>query len=106
MLGDKFIRCDIFIINGRFRKLPKSSIDNKDVASDEFVTKQDVELRSKNQNPSTELMDRDVPLSNRDEEEEVKELTSTKSLEEMLLSAQSETNPIKLNRICFRLCRQ
>lgn len=80
---------------GYYLGLPKSSIDNKDVASDEFVTKQEVEFRSKNQNPSTELMDRDVPLSNSDEEEEVKELTSTKSLEEMLLSAQSETNPIK-----------
>jgi hypothetical protein len=34
-----------------FLNLP---LDKKDVASDEFVTKQEVELRSKNQNPSTE----------------------------------------------------
>ena len=80
---------------GYYLGLPKSSIDNK-IASEELPSKSSVELQSKNHKPSTKTFDRDRDVQvNEEEEEEVKTLTSQKSLEQMLLSAQSETNPIK-----------
>ena len=81
---------------GYYLGLPKSSIDNNEIASEELHPKPSVELQSKNNKPSTKTFDRDWDVQvNEEEEEEVKTLTSQKSLEQMLLSAQSETNPIK-----------
>ncbi len=81
---------------GYYLGLPKSSIDNNKIVSEELPPKPSVELQSKNNKPSTKTFDpdRDVQV-NEEEEEEVKTLTSQKSLEQMLLAAQSETNPIK-----------
>ena len=82
---------------GYYLGLPKSSIDNNEIASEELPPKPSVELQSKNIKPSTKSSDRDrdVQVNEEEVEEEVKKLASTKSLEQMLLAAQSETNPIK-----------
>ena len=86
----------IIFLFGYYLGLPKGSIDNNEIASEELPTKQSLELQSKNNNPSTKSFDRDrdVPV-NEEEEEEVKKMAPQKSLEQMLLFAQSETNPIK-----------
>ena len=82
---------------GYYLGLPESSIDNNKIASEELPFKSSVDLQSKNNKPSTKSFDRDrdVKVNEEDEEKEVKKLASTKSLEQMLLAAQSETNPIK-----------
>jgi hypothetical protein len=82
---------------GYYLGLPKSSIDNNKIASEELPPKPSVELQSKNIKPSTKSSDRDrdVQENEEDGEEEVKKLASPQSLEQMLLAAQSETNPIK-----------
>ena len=82
---------------GYYLGLPKSSIDNNEIASEELPSKPSVELQSKNNKPSTKSSDRDrnVQVNEEDGEEEVKKLASPQSLEQMLLAAQSETNPIK-----------
>ena len=82
---------------GYYLGLPKSSIDNNEIASEELPPKPSVEPQSKNIKPSTKSSDRDrdVQENEEDVEEEVKNLASPKSIEQMLLSAQSETNPIK-----------
>ena len=56
---------------GYYMGLPKSSIDNKEIASDELPPKPSVELQSKNNKPSTKSFDRDrnVQLNEEDEEE-------------------------------------
>ena len=87
----------IIFLFGYYLGLPKGSIDNSEIASEELPPKPSVELQSKNNKPSTKSSDRDrdVEVNEEDVEEEVKKLASPKSLEQMLLSAQSETNPIK-----------
>ena len=82
---------------GYYLGLPESSIDNNKIASEELPSKSSVDLQSKNNKPSTKSFDRDrdVKVNEEDEEKELKNLASPKSLEQMLLAAQSETNPIK-----------
>ena len=82
---------------GYYMGLPKSSLDKKETASKTFFNKQVEETQSKKSNstPKSFERDRDVQLIESQEEENDKSLVSQKSLEEMLLSAQSETNPIK-----------
>jgi hypothetical protein len=82
---------------GYYLGLPQPLIDNNEIASEELPQKPSVELQSKNIKPSTKSSDRDrdVQENEEDGEEEVKKLASPQSLEQMLLAAQSETNPIK-----------
>ena len=82
---------------GYYLGLPESSIDNNKIASEELPFKSSVDLQSKNNKPSTKSFDRDrdVKVNEEDEEKELKNLASPKYLEQMLLAAQSETNPIK-----------
>jgi hypothetical protein len=82
---------------GYYLGLPQPLIDNNEIASEELPQKPSVELQSKNIKPSTKSSDRDREVQENEEEveEEVKKLSSPKSLEQMLLAAQSETNPIK-----------
>jgi hypothetical protein len=82
---------------GYYLGLPQPLIDNNEIASEELPQKPSVELQSKNIKPSTKSSDRDRDVQENEEEveEEVKKLSSPKSLEQMLLAAQSETNPIK-----------
>ena len=82
---------------GYYLGLPKPSIDNKEIAYKEFPPNLSEKLQSKNNKPSTKpsSLDRDVQVNEEDEKSEVKKLAPQESLEQMLLSAQSETNPIK-----------
>ena len=91
-----FVGAALFLF-GYYLGLPKSSIDNNGISSEELTSKPSVELQSKNIKPSTKSSERDrnVPLIDSQEEENDKSFISKESLEEMLLSAQSETNPIK-----------
>jgi hypothetical protein len=82
---------------GYYMGLPKSSMDNKNIAHEAYTQKQGGESQSKKSNsiPKSFERDRDVPLIDSQEEENDRSFVSKKSLEEILLSAQSETNPIK-----------
>ena len=82
---------------GYYLGLPKSTIDNKEIATYEYPLKQVQEPKSKKNIESIKSSDRhrDILLNDWDEDENAKPLVSQKSLEEMLVSAQSETNPIK-----------
>ena len=71
----------IIFLFGYYLGLPKGSIDNNEIASEELPPKQSFELQSKNNNPSTKSFDRDRDvLVNEEEEEEVKKMASPKSL--------------------------
>ena len=78
---------------GYYLGLPKSSIYNIEIATEELTPKPSEELQSKNNKPSTKSSDRDrdVQVKEEDMEEEVKKLAFPKSIEQMLLAAQSET---------------